>query len=301
MTRPPFSSHRRRTGAWPPFSSGLHRGEGQVPAGSARRVRARVRLRAVRRVTGGHVMRSRARCAFEAALLLAVSMACAARPAAAWGLRGDAPESDFRDFERRFSGDVYDYPRHGAAPLGLAGFEVWADASVDSGFGGRSFRNTVIAGSLPGRTLTMLRAGVRKGLPAGIDLGVSYGQALGGGPKLAAADIQWAIVKGGALSPALSLRLTGARSLKSDPYYLQQYGAELLVSKGFPALTPYAGAGLVESRGRLDSTLGSSLRDNRTHAVLYAGVTLNLLLPKIHIEVEHAEVTQAAIRIGFGL
>ena len=34
--------------------------------------------------------------------------------------------------------------------------------------------------------------------------------------------------------------------------------------------------------------------------MLYAGVTLNLLLPKIHIEVEKGEAVQAAVRVGIG-
>ena len=51
-------------------------------------------------------------------------------------------------------------------------------------------------------------------------------------------------------------------------------------------VTPYIGAGVVYSRGKLDSPLGFSLEESNTRRVVYAGVTLSLLVPKIHIEVE---------------
>ena len=48
----------------------------------------------------------------------------AAVPVRAWEVSGGAAPDDFQAFHRRFSSDVYFYPRHGAAPLGLIGFET---------------------------------------------------------------------------------------------------------------------------------------------------------------------------------
>jgi len=231
---------------------------------------------------------------------LCVALLLSALPAAAWDVDGDAPGKDFHAFHRRFSTDAYSYPRHGAAPLGLTGFEVFVDAAVDRGFDDEPFAATVIDGSLSGGFLAIARVGVRKGLPGGFDLGVTYGQALGGDVKLASADLQWAIIDGGVLSPALSVRVTGTETLSPHAYDLRQYGAELLFSKGFTVLTPFVGAGVVSSRGKLDGSR-QSLRETETQAIAYAGVTLNLLLPKITVEVEKAEVVQASVRVGFGL
>lgn len=241
--------------------------------------------------------------ASRTSLFLALTFCAAvlsAVPAFAWDVNGDAPGEDFHAFHRRFSAGAYHYPRHGAAPLGLTGFDVFVDASVDRGFDDEPFAGTVIDGNLSGGFLAIGRAGVRKGLPGGFDLGVAYGQALGGDVKLASADLQWAILKGGVLSPALSLRVTGTETLSPRAYDLRQYGAELLFSKGFTVLTPYIGAGVVRSRGKLEGSL-QSLRETETQAIAYAGVTLNLLLPKITVEVEKAEVVQASVRVGFGL
>jgi hypothetical protein len=223
-----------------------------------------------------------------------------AAPVQAWEIRADAPEGDFRDFHRRFSAAAYHYPRHGASPLGLVGFDVYADAAVDREFDDEPFAETVIDGDLNGDLLAFARVGARKGLPGGIDLGVAYGRALGGDIDLVSADLQWAIVEGGPATPALGLRLTGSRTVNAEAYELDQYGAEVLVSKGFAILTPYVGGGVVHSKGTLTSDT-RTFEDTHTRGIFYGGLTLNLLLPKITVEVEKAEVVQWSARISIGL
>ncbi len=233
-------------------------------------------------------------------LLLTLFLTLAA-PALAWEVSRDAPEPAFRDFHRRFSAAAYNYPRHGAAPLGLIGFEVYADAAVDQDFGDEPFAATALEGDPVGDVLAFARVGARKGLPGGIDLGLSYGQALGGDVKLISGEIQYAILKGGLVKPALSVRVTGTQTLDAGAYDLDQYGAEFLLSKGFTVLTPYVGAGVIRSQGRLESALGGRFEDTHTRSIIYGGVRINLLVPKITIEVEKAEVVQGAVRVGFGL
>jgi hypothetical protein len=246
--------------------------------------------------------RSRARYVFILAILMTwAASAVAPRPAWAWEPVSPplSPEA-FTAFHHRFSSDLYPYPRHGAAPLGLIGFEVYADATYDSSFDSQPFFKTAVDGNLPGGVLSVGRVGIRKGLPGGLDLGISYGEALGSQVKLVSVEAEYALIKGGLLEPALGLRVTGTQSVGSGPYDLHQYGAELLLSKGFAVLTPYIGAGLTYSRGRLGHG-PLELTDNATRAVAYAGLRLNLLLPKIVVEVEKGEVVQGAVRIGFGL
>jgi hypothetical protein len=71
-------------------------------------------------------------------------------------------------------------------------------------------------------------------------------------------------------------------------------------------LTPYAGAGFVWSDStfdRIDTTSGrrSEYGIDSTRGVVYGGVILNLLVPKIAFEVSRGEELQGAIRISFGL
>ena len=234
-------------------------------------------------------------------LLLSVPGILVGAPAqATFSVSPNASQGDFEAFNRRFSSDAYFYPRHSAAPLGLLGFEVYADATYEDKFDDQSFNQTAVDGSYTGGFLSIARVGVRKGLPGGFDLGVSYGKTLNGDLKMVSAELQYAILHGGLLEPALSVRLTGTRTVNVTAYDLNQYGADVLLSKGFTVLTPYIGAGFVRGKGRLDRGALPSFDDTETHAVAFAGVTLNLLLPKINFEVEKGEAVQAAVRVGFG-
>lgn len=224
----------------------------------------------------------------------------AAGPAAAWEVSDRAGAQDFEAFHDRFASSAYFWARHGAKPLGITGFEVWVDTSVDSGFGDEDFARTALDGDLPGDVLAVARVGVRKGLPGGFDLGAAYGRALDGDVELLSGELSWAILEGGAVSPAVGLRLTGTQTLSAASYDLEQYGLEVLVSKGFPVVTPFGGAGLVRSESRLERFGGGLLEEDSTETVWFAGVRLKLLLPSLTIEVEQGEQTQAAVRLGFG-
>lgn len=252
-------------------------------------------------------MRRRTAERLGAAVVLAVVVACAAAPAAAWEVEPGAPDDSLRAFHRRFAAAAYPYPRHDASPLGLVGFDVYVDLAVDPDFEDQTA--AALSGGLPGGALGVSRVGIRKGLPGGIDLGASYGRAIDSGLELVSAELGWAILDGGLLSPALGLRLTGSRTLGDGAYELEQYGAEVILSKGFPVVTPYVGGGVMRSEGRFDRSgiggipeapLPRDLSDAETRAIAYAGITVNLLIPKITVEVERAEDFQAAVKVGFG-
>jgi opacity protein-like surface antigen len=242
---------------------------------------------------------------------LALLAALAAAPgASAWSVSPRASQADFEAFHSRFASSVYAYPRHGAAPLGLIGFDVWVELAADEGFADEPFFDGAVDGGLTGDLLLFGRVGARKGLPGGIDLGLSYGQALEGDLELVTAEIGWAIVDGGLVTPTLGLRLTGTRTVGSDAFELDQYGAELILSKGFAVLTPYVGGGVVYSEGRLDrlfdggseggQEIPPTFETDDTRFVAYAGLTLNLLLPKITVEVARGEALTGAVRVAFG-
>lgn len=232
--------------------------------------------------------------------VLALGLA-AALPATAWDVRRDASASDFRDFARRFASAAYAYPRHPAETLGVTGFEAFAEASYDDAFDEEPFFAGAVDGDLDGGFLSVARAGLRKGLPGHVDLGLSVGQAIGTDLRFATAEVQWAFLDGGALSPAAALRITATRSQGSDAFTLDQAGLEVLASKGFPLLTPYIGAGLVASRARLDRSGSlSDLSETELQPVAYAGLRFSLLIPKITAEIEHGETTQVAVRVALG-
>lgn len=228
------------------------------------------------------------------------TLALTALPAAGWEIDQGAPVGDLEAFHRHFATAVYAFPRHGASPLGWVGFDLYADATYGPDFDSEPFAETVVDGDLPGGFLSVARVGARKGLPGKLDLGVAYGKVLDGGLELGSAELQWAALEGGAVTPALALRLTYTQTLDSGDYDFDQLGAEVLLSKGFAVLTPYAGAGVVRSESRFNAAPGGAFKVSDSRGVVYAGVTLNLLLPKITFEVEQGEDTQAALRVAFG-
>jgi hypothetical protein len=227
-----------------------------------------------------------------------------AGPASAWEVDAGASGPALEGFHDRFSLAAYPYPRHSAKPLGTLGFDVWVEGAATPDFEDE-VRGAVI-GDLPGGYLGIYRVGARKGLPLGIDVGASYGKVVDGDLELFSGEISWAILEGGVATPALGLRGTVTRSSGSDVYDLDQAGVELEISKGFTVLTPYAGAGLVWSDGTFDRVDGISGRRvelgfDSTRTVVYGGVILNLLVPKIAFEVSRGDELQGAVRISFGL
>jgi hypothetical protein len=65
--------------------------------------------------------------------------------------------------------------------------------------------------------------------------------------------------------------------------------------------TPYVGAGAYIADGTLDrGTLGPRFETDHTAGFVYAGVTVNLLLPKLTFEVEQGEAFQGAFNLAFG-
>ncbi len=228
-----------------------------------------------------------------------VLVAALALPARAWDVDPSAPSGDLEDFNRGFAGAVYPFVRHDAAPLGVTGFEAWADATYNRDFDREPFRATTVAGSLPSDVLSVGRVGVRKGLPGGIDLEASYGKVAGSDLELVAGSVQWSPLPGGLASPALAFRLTGLKSHGDAVYELRQLGVEAVLSKGFPVVSPDAGVGRVSSRGTFHRA-GGDFTTTAERPILFGGVTLSLLVPKIHLEVERGETWQAAARIGIG-
>ena len=182
-----------------PFDRRRVRAEGtspsKLPACSPNTWR-RTTLRAPKN-PGGPPMHRR----FRPELLLLLSLLAALPAAASWEVNGNATSADFHAFSERFSSDAYFYPRHGAAPLGLLGFEAYADATYDRSFDDQSFNTTAVKGSYPGGFLSIARVGARKGLPGGFDIGASYGEALGGDIKLVSAELQYAIAKAASSRP----------------------------------------------------------------------------------------------------
>lgn len=218
----------------------------------------------------------------------------------AWEIDLSASTADLEDFHRQLSFAAYPFARHGAKPLGVTGVQVYADLAVNSELSG-DLEDAVVDGNLTGDLLNTVRVGARKGLPGGIDLGLSFGRVMGLELDLWAAELQWALWDGGLVRPSVSFRLVGMLGSGNERYELEQYGLEALVSKRVAVATLFVGGGVTFSDGSLIAFSRPEKPDlSDTGEVLFGGVVLHLLILDLTAEMESGETTQVALRVGFG-
>lgn len=234
-------------------------------------------------------------------VLLFVIVGLAVSPTRAQDFR---PGSDaaLASLHEHFALSVFPYARRGAQPLGLTGFEVYGELAADEDFESEPYSE--LADDLAGDLLMPVRVGARKGLFFGIDVGLSFAQVLDLDYEAWAIDVQKAIVKPGALKPGLGLRVAYTEGDSGDVYSLEQIGAELIVSKGFTLVSIFGGVGVVRSEGTFrfaESGLVVRAEDvSSTDTVIFGGIRINLLLPKITVAVEKTQEIQGVLRIAFG-
>lgn len=166
--------------------------------------------------------------------------------------------------------------------LGVSGFDIGVavsgttlhDRTVWETASGSSISSTVLVPTLR----------VHKGLPADVDIGVSYAKASTSNLQIVGGELRWAFVPGGVSTPAVALRgsyssLSGVNSLS-----FHTLGFDLSVSKGFLFLTPYAGVGLVNVSSRPDA--GGLARESFTQNKVFGGVNMSFGLLNLAFETD---------------
>jgi len=124
-------------------------------------------------------------------------------------------------------------------------------------------------------TLVVSRLHAHKGLPGGLDLGAFVGAVADTDLTVVGAEARLALLRGSTLTPSLGVRLAASRLQGTRAMELDNYSAEVVLSKGFLPFTPYIGAGLVR-------TVGTAADDDRFERVtvdqekLFAGLNINL-------------------------
>ncbi|MHB8255257.1 MAG: hypothetical protein ACYDEV_16585 [Acidiferrobacter sp.] len=184
-----------------------------------------------------------------------------------------------------------------AAPLGITGFDIgvtgtdtriansqaWAQATGSSS-------NNVFVPSIQ----------VQKGLPLGFDVGLTYSKVPGSNVKVVGGDLSYAIIGGGLLSPALTIRGTYTKMMGVSEMGLNTRSVELCLSKGFIFITPYIGVGRVRTVGtpHVGTLSAVSLYNNKE----YVGADINLGIANLDLEVDRmAGATSYGANIGLRL
>ena len=184
-----------------------------------------------------------------------------------------------------------------AEPLGGLGFDIGFEVSSTNLE--TDALQQVTTGDAPS-TLYVPKVHIHKGLPLGFDVGAFYTSVPTTNFGLVGGELRYALYKGSALTPAVSLRgsfsqLTGVNDLN-----LQTRGVELSISKGFAFITPYAGIGNVWIDSQTDvSGLDS---ENLSKRKYFLGVNMNLGLMNFAAETEQTgenATTSAKIGVRF--
>lgn len=185
-----------------------------------------------------------------------------------------------------------------STPLGVTGSEVATSASFTQletpavwrkASSGRGVFTETVAPSLR----------VAKGLPFGIDVGLTYGGLDNAAANFAGAEVRWSLVPGGVLMPAVGLRVAASRLAGIDQLRLSNTSYELVVSKGFGPVTPYLTIGRVETRAT-PVNAGGLQRERLAQRRIALGGHMNFGSVDLSLEGDLTGQTQSGSgRLGF--
>jgi len=246
--------------------------------------------------------------ALAALALLGVLMSAAATVRAAGNdiqLSGTLTREDFRSLTRQLGFAASYFPLAPAAPLGILGLDAGVEATSvkiakNSSFWQRAFRD-----GNPPSYLAIPRLHLQKGLPFDLDIGASYTSVPSTNISIIGGEIKWAILGGGAVMPAVAVRISGTKLFGGSQVHLETYSADLSISKGFLFLVPYAGVGQVLVNSRTDSAAiravnGADFRETENLTKGFVGLKIAppALLFSLVAEADFATVTAYSLRIN---
>lgn len=183
-----------------------------------------------------------------------------------------------------------------AEPLGIVGFDLGVELSATT----LEHADTWKKAGYDHSSVYMPRVHVSKGLPFNIDVGASLTAVPGSDIKLIGAEIKYAILPGGVATPAVAIRGSATRLSGVSQLDLDTRSVELLVSKGFLMLTPYAGVGKVW--GTVTPNVTNLKKESPDANKVFAGVNFNLGIANLAAEADRTgDNKTVSVKLGFRL
>jgi len=181
-----------------------------------------------------------------------------------------------------------------ATPLGPLGFDVGLEVTHTT------FENSGLFSKAGSSTSEVVipKLHVTKGLFAGLDVGAFVGGVPEYDAALFGAELRYAILDDGLARPALGVRLSGTATHGLGPIDITTAALDVLVSKKFTLLTPYAGAGVVRVQSKAG---GVGLADEKfNESRIFGGLNLNLVAANFAFEVEKmGDNTSISAKVGW--
>lgn len=184
-----------------------------------------------------------------------------------------------------------------AEPYGVIGFGFGLETSVVRLESEAAWQQ---AGVDDASSVPMARLAVTKGLPLGFDVGGFIATAPGTGLENYGAQLRYALVEGGVVTPAIGLRAAVTRLEGVDQLDFDTRSLDISISKGFGPATPYAGYGRVWSSATPGAGTGLAPEDIDTNRA-FAGVRFSFVVLQFVLEADRVgDTTSYSAKLGFG-
>lgn len=174
-------------------------------------------------------------------------------------------QSQFSDLISDIGLAVTPTPNSPAEPLKLLGFDVAVESQLTTIDDGADRWENSWDGASVDNTIWANRIHIQKGLPFGVDLGVSYTKGVNIEFNAVTLEAKYAFLKGSVVTPAVSAKVAYTKVFGLEDINLQTGLAGLYISKGFLILTPYAGIEDVYTVASDDTAY--SLDDEQANAI----------------------------------
>jgi hypothetical protein len=168
-----------------------------------------------------------------------------------------------------------------ATPLGALGLDIGLEVT-DTKM--ESSAALARAGAGSHTHLVIPKLHIHKGLIGGLDIGAFLGGTSQIGATLYGADLSYAFLDDTLTTPAVALRVSGTKAAGLGKLSIGTAAADLLVSKKFLALTPYAGGGVARVQATAHGTALEDQSFNKGRG--FAGLNVNLVGVNLAFEVE---------------
>ena len=228
--------------------------------------------------------------------MLAAALAAFALPAAAGDFTnlGALSQQEFRLLSEDL-GAAFSYK--GVTPakrLGPVGFDVGIEVTQTDVEHSALFAK---AGAGDQSKILVPKLHVNVGLFGGVDLGAFIGGSSDLDASVFGMDGRFALMEDTITTPAIALRLSGTRTNGME-VRVGTVAADLMISKTFTAITPYAGAGLARISAKPNATTALA-EETFNRSRIFGGVNLNLAIANFAIEAEKmGDNTSYTAKIG---
>jgi hypothetical protein len=206
------------------------------------------------------------------------------------------PQTQFRELSEDLGAALSYKAVTPAEPLGITGFDLGVEVTATK------IRHTdawdrATSGSAPG-TVYVPKLHLHKGLPLGFDIGAFYSSVPNSNIRLWGGELRYAIIRGGAATPALGVRGTYSKLSGVDQLDFHTTGLELTVSKGLLMFTPYAGLGR-EWISSKPVGVASLSKEEFSQGKYFLGGNFNLGLANLALEADRTGgATSYGLKLG---